>query len=63
MIFMTKLGLKKTLLFWGMDGIIKIKKTYSKTEEKNNYIFEVNECYLHVQKELFDELEMVRAFV
>lgn len=63
MIFLAKIGLKKLLQFWGMDGIVKIKKNYSSRDEKNCYIFECNECYVTAPKEIFDECEMVKAFV
>jgi hypothetical protein len=63
LIYMTKLGLKKTLQFWGMDGFVRVKRNYTKTDEKNCYIFEVNDCYIMADKEYFDEFECVRSFV
>lgn len=63
MIYLAKMGLKKTIQFWGMDGIVKIKKNYTKQDEKKCYIFECNECYITVPKDIFDECDMVKAFV
>lgn len=63
MIYLTKMGLKKTLEFWGMDGIVKIKQNYTSKEEKTCYIFECNDCHVIVKKEIFDECDMVKAFV
>ena len=63
LLFMTKLGLKKTLLFWGMDGIVKIKSNYSEKDEKDNYIFECNDCYILARKDVFDKEELCQSFV
>lgn len=63
LLYMTKLGLKKTLKFWGMDGVVKVKRSYSKSDEKNCYIFEVNECYVIADKQVFDESNLVKSFV
>lgn len=63
LIYLAKLGLKKTLQFWGMDGIVKVKRSYSKSDEKSCYIFEANECYVMADKKLFDDLDVVKSFV
>lgn len=63
LLFMAKMGLTKTLKFWGMQDIIKVKRNYTKADEKKCRIFAVDECYLTVTKEIFDEIEMVRSFV
>lgn len=63
LIYLTKLGLKKTLEFWGMNGIVKIKKNYTKTDEKKCYIFECNDVCITVDQKIFDECDMVKAFV
>ena len=63
LIFMAKLGLKKTLKFWGMDGIVTIKSSYTKKDEKENYIFECNDVYILAKKEIFDAEELVQSFV
>lgn len=63
MIYLTKMGLKKTIDFWGMKDIVKIKKNYTKKEEKTCYIFECNDVHVIVNKEIFEECDMVKAFV
>ena len=63
MIYAAKMGMKKTIEFFGMDGIVKVKGTYTKKDEKENYIFECNDVYIHAKKELFDAFPMVKAFV
>ena len=63
MIYLAKMGMKKTISFFGMDGIVKMKKNYTKKDEKENYIFECNEVYILAKKELLDELPMVKSFV
>lgn len=62
-IFSTKLGLSKTLTFFGMENIVKIKKSYTKKDEQTNYVFECNDIYILANKELFDEFDMVKSFV
>lgn len=63
MIYATKMGITKTLSFFGMDGIVKFKKSYTKKDEKTNYIFECNDVYISVNKELFDYFPLVKSFV
>lgn len=63
LIFMTKMGLKKTLKFWGMHDIIKVKKNYTKKDEKECRIFECNDVYVTAPITVFDREPMVQAFV
>lgn len=63
LIYAAKMGIKKTISFFGMDGIVKIKKSYTKKEEKDFYIFECNDVFVLAKKEIFDALDMVKAFV
>ena len=63
LIYLTKLGLKRTIEFWGMQGIVKIKKNYTTSDEKKCYIFACNDIYITARKDIFDECEMVKAFV
>ena len=63
MLYCAKMGMKKTIQFFGMDGIVKIKGSYTKADEKNCYIFECNDVYVTAVKELFDEFDMVKSFV
>lgn len=63
MIYASKMGMKKSISFFGMDNIVKFKRSYTKKDEKNCYIFECNDIYVTVVKELFDEFEMVKSFV
>ena len=55
MIYASKMGMKKSISFFGMDNIVKFKRSYTKKDEKNCYIFECNDIYVTVVKELFDE--------
>ena len=63
MVYLAKMGMKKTIDFFGMKDIVKIKKAYTKKEEDENYIFECNETCILAKKELFDEYDLVKAFV
>jgi hypothetical protein len=63
MIFCAKMGMEKTIKFFGMDGIVKIKRNYSDSDEDNCYIFECNDVYVVAKKELFDKYDMVKSFV
>lgn len=63
MIYFAKMGAQKTIQFFGMEGIVWFKKTYTKTDEKNCYIFECNDVYILAKKEIFDHFDMVKAFV
>ena len=63
MIFASKMGIKKSISFFGMDGIVKIKSNYTKKDEKECYIFECNNVYITAVKELFDEFDMVKMVV
>ena len=63
MIYLAKMGMKKIIKFFGMEDIVKFKKSYNKSDEKANYIFECNDVYILAKKEIFDECNMVKAFV
>ena len=63
MIYCAKMGMTKTIKFFGMDGIVKMKRSYTKKDEKECYIFECNDVYIITKKELFDKYEMIKAFV
>lgn len=63
MIYAAKMGMKKTIKFFGMDGIVKFKKNYTKKDEDECYIFECNECYITAKKEIFDAYDLVKSFV
>ena len=63
MIYCAKMGMTKTIKFFGMDGIVKIKRSYTKKDEKECYIFECNDVYIITKKELFDKYDMVKSFV
>lgn len=62
MIFCTKMGMKKTIKFFGMDGIVSFKRNYTDKDEENCYIFECNDTYVLAKKELFDQYDMVKSF-
>lgn len=62
-LYLTKMGCKKTIKFFGMDGIVEIKNNYKEKDKEDHYIFECNEVYIHVRKDIFDKEEMCQAFV
>ena len=62
MIYCAKMGMKKTIEFFGMDGIVTFKRNYTEKDEDTCYIFECNDCYVVAKKELFDKYDMVKAF-
>ena len=63
MIYCAKMGMKRTIEFFGMDGIVSIKRSYTDREEDECYIFECNDVYVIAKQELFDKYELVKAFV
>jgi len=63
MIYAAKMGMKKTIKFFGMDGIVKFKRNYTKKDEKECYIFECNDCYVTAVREIFDRFDLVKSFV
>ena len=63
LMFLVKLGCKKTIKYFGMEGIVKIKKSYTKKDECDCYIFECNDVYIIVIKELFEAFDLVKSFV
>ena len=63
MIYCAKMGMKRTIEFFGMDGIVSVKRNYTDSDEENCYIFECNDVYVVAKKDLFDRYEMVKSFV
>lgn len=63
MIFAAKMGMKKTIDFFGMTGIVKIKRDYTKKDEDKCYIFECNDLYILADQHLFDKYDLVKSFV
>lgn len=63
MIYSAKMGLMKTIRFFGMDKIISIVGDYSEEDTENNLIFPVNDIFVVVNKYLFEKYEMVRGMV
>lgn len=62
MIYAAKMGIQKTIRFFGMDKFVHIVSEYSNEDLEDNYIFPINEIYFTVRKDLFDKYEMVKAF-
>lgn len=63
MIYSAKMGFMNTLEFFGMKGIVDIVPTYDTDELEQKYIFELDDCFITVYKDLFDKYELVRSFV
>lgn len=63
LLFLAKMGMKKTIDFFGMTDIIKVKRSYTKADEKKYYIFECNDVYFLAKQEIFDTCELVKNFI
>lgn len=63
MIYAAKMGIAKTIRFFGMDKIVHIVGDYTAEDKETNYIFPINEIFFTVRKDLFEKYEMVRSFV
>lgn len=63
MIFAAKMGITKTIDFFGMTGIVKFKRNYTKKDEDKYYIFECNDVYILADQHLFDKYDLVKSFV
>ena len=63
MIFAAKMGMRKTIDFFGMTDIVKIKRNYTEKDEDNYYIFECNDVYILADQTLFDKYDLVKSFV
>lgn len=63
MIYCAKMGMTKTIKFFGMEDLVKIKRSYTNKDEKKYYIFECNEIYIMAEKELFDKYELIKSFI
>lgn len=63
MIYSAKMGYANTLAFFGMKDIVKVIMTYTEEDLVDNYIFEIDDVLISVNKKLFDSYDMIRAFV
>lgn len=63
MIYSAKMGLMNTLEFFGMKGIVSVVPFYDPEDLEDKYIFELDDTFVTVHKELFDKYELVKSFV
>lgn len=62
LLYLAKMGMKKTIDFFGMTDLVKVKRSYTKKDEKEYHIFECNEVYFLVKPDAFEH-PMVRSFI
>lgn len=62
MIYASKMGLVKTIRFFGMDKIVSIVGDASIATE-DELVFPLNDIYVTVKKHFFEKYDMVRGFV
>ena len=63
MIFSAKMGLTKTIEFFGMKDIVSIVNTYDNEDLDYYYFFAVDEVYIKVNRELYNKYDLVKSFV
>lgn len=63
MIYAAKMGMEKTIDFFGMKDIVRIKSSYNEQDEDNCYIFPLNDIFVIADKYLFDKYQLVSSFV
>lgn len=62
MIYAAKMGVTKTVEFFGMKDIVKIQKSYDEQDDDNFYIFQLNDLFVLADKYLFDKYTLVSSF-
>lgn len=63
MVYSAKMGLRNTVEFFGMQGIVYIEPSYEKDELDTMFIFELDDVYIKVHQDLYDKYDLVRSFV
>lgn len=63
MIYIAKMGYRKTKQFFGMSGIVEIQRDYTEDDEASNYIFPLNDLVILADRYLFDKYEMIQSYV
>lgn len=63
MIYSAKMGFQNTLEFFGMQGIVYVAPSYTEDELEDMYIFQFDNIFIKVHKELFDKYDLVKSFV
>lgn len=63
MVMCAKMGLDDTVDFFGMKDIVFIDKDWNEEDLKTFYVFELDNIYLKVFRNLFDKYELVSSFV
>ena len=62
-IYFAKIGYSLTRDFFGMNGIVFLSDSYEEKELVDNYIFQVDQVFVKIRREIFDAQELVRSFV
>lgn len=62
-IYIAKMGYRKTKRFFGMEGIVEIQRDYTDDDKASNYIFPLNDLFILVDRYLFDKYDMIRSYV
>lgn len=63
MIFAAKLGLPGAIKFFGMQDVIQICQDHNTKLDDRCYFFALDEIFIRVEKEIFDEFEIVQSVV
>lgn len=63
MIYAAKMGMANTVDFFGMKNIVYFSNDFHKKDFETEYVFPIDNCYIHVDARLFDKYDMVKAFV
>lgn len=63
MIFAAKLGLPGAIRFFGMQDVIQLCQEHDTKCEPRCYFFQLDDIYIRVEKELFNEFEIVQSVV
>ena len=63
MIFAAKLGLPGAIKFFGMQDVIQLCQKVDKSLDNRCYYFALDDIFIRVEKEIFDEFEIVQSVV
>lgn len=62
MIYASKMGISRTIEFFGMKDIVSVVGEYNEKDEETNYIFPLDSIYVMVNKEMFEKYRLVKEF-
>jgi len=63
MIYAAKMGINRTIEFFGMKDIVSIVSTYDDDDESYQYVFPFNDIFILVDRYLFDKYDLVKSFI